>query len=248
MAYKGHAPKRGILKQKLLHMRRLKIEQLANLDPREVPLYWMSEVSRFTGIPESTLQRWTGQKSGCAPLICPPKDAFQQRKSELRLSFSNLLEAHILDAVRKRDIPINRIRRGLEYLRHQAPRSVHPLLSNKLYSAPGTRDMFVRTLEGSPVNISRFGQPALGQILDEHLQRIEWDRSGPVRLVPMRSDKVVIDLNVSGAQPVIRGTGVLASMLASRWHAGDSYEDLARGYALPIDDVREAIKYIDIAA
>jgi uncharacterized protein (DUF433 family) len=229
-------------------MKRLRIEEMATLDPREVPMYWLSEVALFTGVPASTLKRWIGQISSSKALIQPPPDQLQQRGSEARLSFSNLLEAHILDATRKHHIHIARIRKGLDYLREQSPNSAHPLLTNTFYSVPGARDMFTRTLEGETVNISRHGQSALGDVLNQYLQRIEWDRTGPVRLMPMRSDHVVIDLNVSGGQPVIKGTGVLASVLTGRWRAGDTMEELAHGYALPLDDVREAVRYIDAAA
>jgi len=226
---------------------RLKIEEMAGLDPREVPMYWLSEVALYTGVPESTLKRWIGQISSAKPLIVPPPEEMQQRTHELRLSFANLLETHILDAARKHDIPIEQIRRGLEYLKERFPNTAHPLLTTDFYSAPGTRNMFIQTIEG-PVNISRHGQSALAQILEKHLQRIEWDRSGPIRLMPMRSEIVVIDLNVAGGQPVIRGTGVIASVLAGRWRAGDTEEELAKGYDLPLDDVRAAIRYIDSAA
>jgi uncharacterized protein (DUF433 family) len=229
-------------------MKRLKIEDMATLDPREVPMYWLSDVALFTGVPESTLKRWIGQISSSKALIHPPPDELQQRDSAARLSFSNLLEAHILDATRKRDIPIARIRRGLDYLREQDPQAAHPLLTYTFYSIPGLRDMFIRTLEGSTVNVSRHGQAGLSEILDQHLQRIEWDQTGPVRLMPMRSDRVVIDLNVSGGQPVVRGTGVLATVLAGRWQAGDTLDELAQGYKLPLEDVREAVRYIDAAA
>lgn len=227
--------------------KKLKIEDMATLDPREVPMYWLSEVALFTGVPPSTLKRWIGQISSSKALIHPPPDRLQQRHDEARLSFANLLEAHILDATRKRDIPIGRVRRGLDYLRVENPGTAHPLLTNTFYSVPGLMDMFVRTL-GEPVNVSRHGQRGLSEILDEHLQRIEWDQTGPVRLMPMRSDRVVIDLNVSGGQPIIRGTGVLATILAGRWHAGDSLEELAHGYSLPLEDVRDAVKYIDATA
>jgi uncharacterized protein (DUF433 family) len=239
-------PQGRIVKWK--RMKRLKIEDMAHLDPREVPMYWLSDVALFTGVPESTLKRWAGQISSSHRLIVPPPDEFQQRQSELRLSFANLLEAHILDATRKRDIPIARVRRGIEYLQKESPNTQHPLLAHTFYSVAGTRDVFIRTLEGEPLNVSRHGQRGLAAVLEEHLRRIEWDRTGPVRLMPMRSDRVVIDLNVSGGQPVVQGTGVLASILASRWRAGDSLEELARGYTLPLNDVREAVRYIDAAA
>lgn len=229
-------------------MKRLKIEDMGKLDPREVPMYWLSDVALFTGVPESTLKRWIGQIASSKALINPPPDEFQQNPREARLSFANLIEAHILDATRRREIPIARVRSGLQYLREQFPQERHPLLASKFYSVKGMRDIFIRTLEGDPVNVSRHGQRGLSAILDEYLERIEWDKGGPIRLMPMRSDRVVIDLHVSGGQPVIKGTGVLATILTGRWRAGDSAQELAEGYRLPLDDVRAAIKYIADAA
>jgi uncharacterized protein (DUF433 family) len=237
-----------ILSWRRTQMNRLKIEDMATLDPREVPMYWLSDVALFTGVPASTVKRWIGQISSAKALIQPPPDELQQRLGEARLSFANLLETHVLDATRKHDIPMARIRRGLDYLREQFPGEPHPLITNTFYLMPGIRDVFIRTLEGDSINVSRHGQRGLAEILEEHLQRIEWDNTGAVRLMPMRSNRVMIDLNVSGGQPIIKGTGVLASILAGRWRAGDSYEELARGYTLPLDDVREAIRYIDAAA
>ena len=148
-------------------------------------MYWLSEVALYTGVPESTLKRWTGQISSAKAIIDPPPDCFQQRKGEARLSFANLLETHILDATRKHDIPIQRLRWGLDYLKGQFPNAAHPLLDTTFYSLPGARDVFTRTLEGDTINLSRQGQRALSEILQEHLRRIEWDQSGPIRLMPI---------------------------------------------------------------
>lgn len=229
-------------------MKRLKIEEMATLDAREVPRYWIGEVAIFTGVPVSTLKRWIGQVSSSSALIHPPAEELQQHSREARLSFANLLEVHILDAARQRDITVNRIRDGLDYLKNTTNvSSAHPLLAYEFYSVPGIQDMFIRALQGQPINVSKFGQLGLGEVLNEHLKRIEWDKTGPVRLMPMRSEHVVIDLHVSGGQPVVKGTGVLATMLAGRWRAGDTYEELASGYGLPLEDVREAVRYIDAA-
>ena len=237
-----------ILQWRKVQMARLKIEDMADLDPREVPMYWLSDVALFTGVPASTIKRWTGQIASARPILVPPPDELQQHDRELRLSFANLLEAHILDALRKEDVPIARIRKGLEYLDEAVGPSKHPLLSHTFYTAPGTRDMFVQTVEGHPLNVSRHGQPALGDILNAHLKRIEWDHTGPIRLMPMRTDRVVISLHVAGGQPVVRDTGILASMLAGRWNAGDGIGELADDYRLSEADVREAVRYIDATA
>jgi uncharacterized protein (DUF433 family) len=229
-------------------MARLKIEDMADLDPREVPMYWLSDVALFAGVPASTIKRWTGQIASANPILIPPPDEFQQHDKELRLSFSNLLEVHILDALRKQNVTIARIRKGLDYLEEAVGRSEHPLLSQTFYTVPGMRDMFVQTIEGHPLNVSRHGQPALGDLLNAHLKRIEWDSSGPIRLMPMRTDRVVISLHVAGGQPVVRDTGILASILAGRWSAGDRIDELAEDYRIPEADVREAVRYIDATA
>jgi uncharacterized protein (DUF433 family) len=230
-------------------MAKIKIEDMATLDPREVPMYWLNDVALFTGVPASTVKRWTGQIGTAAPIIFAPSEELQQRDNELRLSFANLLEVHILDALRKENIPIARIKTGLEYLAGAIGTSAkHPLLSQPFYTVPGMRDMFVQTVEGTPLNVSRHGQPALGEILNAHLKRIKWDKNGPISLMPMRTDRVVISLHVAGGQPVVRDTGVLASMLAGRWNAGDSIDELAEDYKLPEADVREAVRYISATA
>src|SRR6185436_11769709 len=126
------------------------------------------------------------------PILVPPPAELQQHDKELRLSFANLLEAHILYALRKQDVPIGRIRKGLDYLAGAVPNAQHPLLSHTFYTVDGMRDMFVQTIEGTPLNVSRYGQPALGEILNAHLKRIKWDESGPISLMPMRTDRVVI--------------------------------------------------------
>jgi uncharacterized protein (DUF433 family) len=238
-----------ILQWPMVQMERLKIEDMADFDPREVPMYWLSDVALFTGVPASTVKRWTGQIGVAEPLIFAPSERFQQRDRELRLSFANLLEVHILDALRKEDIPIARIRTGLDYLAGAVNTPTkHPLLSHTFYTVPGMRDMFIQTVEGHPLNVSRHGQPALGEILNAYLKRIQWDHTGPISLMPMRTERVVISLHVAGGQPVVRDTGILASMLAGRWTAGDGISELAEDYSLPEADVREAVRYISASA
>lgn len=69
-------------------------------DPREVPLYSVGEASRYLHIPSATLRSWVvgraystqGGESFFEPLLrLPDVDAG-------RLSFSNLVEAHVLRA------------------------------------------------------------------------------------------------------------------------------------------------------
>ena len=67
-------------------------------DIRDAPAYSYLEASRYLGIPQATLRPWArGRSRGCAaspPLIRAPSGA------DNKLSFNNLVEAHVLRALR----------------------------------------------------------------------------------------------------------------------------------------------------
>jgi len=69
-------------------------------DPKELPLYGFAEAAHYLTVPKATLRAWfVGQKLGGQKAFRPvlvPADAAQRR-----LSFVNVVEAHVLDALRK---------------------------------------------------------------------------------------------------------------------------------------------------
>jgi helix-turn-helix protein len=100
----------------------------------EVPLYSVFEASRYLQIPENTLRSWVAGRSY-------PLRAGASRRSEpvieladvanSRLSFSNLTEAHVLDALRRQyQVELPQIRRAVKYLREHF-RSSHPWSTTK---------------------------------------------------------------------------------------------------------------------
>src|SRR3954471_14661311 len=85
-------------------------------DPRETPLYTVSEAARYLHVPVSTLRGWIsgwvyGTRGGARraqALIQPPLGA----KPPKLLSFSNLAEAHVLASIRRvHRIPMHKIRK-----------------------------------------------------------------------------------------------------------------------------------------
>jgi uncharacterized protein (DUF433 family) len=225
----------------------LKLARLAAMDPREAPMYSAAEIALYTGVPASTLHYWlNGTKDDPIPLIVASGEEFERR----RLSFSNLLEAHLLLATKKKDIPLNRIRSGVSTLREMFPQTPHPLLTYAKYLryAENRRDLLLlQNEDGDPVNLSKGGQSAFGPFFSQYLHRIDWDESGPVRLYPIRSERISIDVNVAGGQPVVKGTGILAHMLLGRNRGGETVQELARDYKLRVADVKEAIRYLEAA-
>lgn len=221
----------------------------AGHDPRELPAYRLPEAAHYLRIPLATLRSWvvgryyptTTERRFFRPIINPPD------RNRLFLSFINLVEAHVLDAIRReQEIPLEKVRRALDYLRRQFP-SRHPLADQR-FETDGL-DLFIQKY-GKLINISADGQLAMRTLLEAHLRRIERDETGlAVRLFPFTRKRqldepkvVVIDPYVSFGRPVLVGTGIATAVIAERYKAGESVDQLAEDYDRARLEIEEAIR------
>ena len=92
---------------------------------------------------------------------------------------------------------------------------------------------------------------AIQEVLQAHLHRIDRDFRGiPVRLYPFTRKRdlqeeprtVVIDPHVSFGRPVLAGTGIPTAVIAERYKAGESMDDLAEDYGRRRLEIEEAIR------
>lgn len=223
------------------------------LDIRELPSYRTPEVAHYLRIPLTTLRSWVqgrhyptrGGARFFKPIIeLPDPD------SNL-LSFVNLVEVHILDAVRRdHRIPLHKVRRAVDYLKESFS-SEHPLADHKLET--DGLDLFVEKY-GHLINISQKGQLALRKLLEAHLQRLDRDTTGvPLRLYPFTRKRLVVELgeepkaividpHISFGRPVLTGTGISTAIVAERYKAGEAIEELADDYGLSSLEIEEAIR------
>jgi uncharacterized protein (DUF433 family) len=217
-------------------------------DRREMPRYTAPEAARMLKLAESTVWAWFFGQPNFAPLFVPA-----DRKTRL-LSFNNLIEAHVLSWTRQQypELRSTRIGAGLEYVRGSMPEYVRPLI-NKRFSTEG-KYLFLASLDKddetqSPVNASKWGQMALPYV-NEVLSLIEYDEHDFARLLYPRAggNIVVINPTLSSGRPVVKGTGVLASIIWQRVkYAKEPIERLAEDYKLDISEVKAAIDYIEAA-
>lgn len=218
-------------------------------DPRELPAYGTTEAAHYLRMPKATLRSWVvgryypteGGRRFFEPIIVLPD------KDRSLLSFMNLVEVHVLDAIRREhEIPLPKVRRALDYLTAQFP-SKHPL-ADQTFETDGL-DLFIQKFH-QLINISQRGQLAMRSLLQAHLRRVERDPKGvPVRLFPFTRKRqpdeprvVVIDPYVSFGRPVLVGTGIATVVIAERYKAGESVDDLADDYGRPRDEIEEAIR------
>lgn len=218
-------------------------------DPRELPSYSIRETAHYLRIPLATLRSWvmgrwypTEQgKRYFAPIIALPD------RNKPLLSFVNLVETHVLDAIRREhNVPLHKVRTALQYLKRQFP-SEHPL-ADQSFETDGS-NLFIQKL-GQLINVSHEGQLAIRELLDSHLRRIQRDPSGlAVKLylftrkrTPEEPKVVVIDPLVSFGKPVLSGTGVPTAVIAERYKAGESIDELANDYGRQRAEIEEAIR------
>ena len=225
----------------------------ARRSPEDAPAYSIAEAATLAGVPESTLRAWvvgrpfparTGRRWS-QPVIRRPK-------SDPRfLSFTNLVEVHVLAAMRRKHaVSLDAIRKSVRYL-HDALEVEHPLATEQ-FKTNGV-DLFIERL-GKTINVSREGQLGMKAVLTGSLARVEYDERGrAVRLFPVlrRADAprtIVIDPRRAFGRPIIVGTAVPAADVRSRFDAGDSVDELARDYDVTPALIEDALRATPQAA
>ena len=207
----------------------------------ETPIYGITEAAQYLRVPHNTLVYWVKGGGAVPPLI---KLASTE---PARLSFSNLLECYMLSSMRAiYDVRIPKVRKALatlaKYVRHK-----HPLIEQAFQT--DRRDLFIEHL-GSIVNLSKHQQFLIPGVMELYLERIERDPKGLFKLYPFvmgktPSEPKLIQINpaVGFGKPVIAGTGISTAVVASRFNARESIDDLAAEYGVKPQQIEEAIRW-----
>ncbi len=214
-------------------------------DPRELPAYTVAEAAHYLSVPNATVRYWATGQGSYESLIEVPAS-----KPTL-LSFLNLVELHVLAAIRRKHaVPMPKVRAAIDYLknntRHDSDKR-HPLISRDLET--DGLDLFIERY-GELINISKDGQISMREVLSAALHRIERDTKGiPIKLYPFTRNEihnvpsiVVIDPTLSAGRPVLSGTGLATEIIAERYKAGESIEELALDYERQETEIEEAIR------
>jgi uncharacterized protein (DUF433 family) len=217
---------------------------------RDISAYALGEAARYTRLPAATLRSWvlgreypTAEGGGRFPPLIQPAS----RRPPL-LSFSNLIEAHVLRSLRtEHGVSVKALRNALAYA-EKALGIDRLLLSPELRTEAGR--IFLDRY-GELIELSASGQLAMRRIFEEHLKRVEWDSSNfPTRLYPFvfasspsEQRLIVIDPRISFGRPVVLRRGVSTSAIAERIDAGETVEDIAADYDLDSLEIEQAALY-----
>ncbi|TMA37277.1 MAG: DUF433 domain-containing protein [Deltaproteobacteria bacterium] len=110
-------------------------------------------------------------------------------------------------------------------------------------------DLFIDRY-GGLINASKAGQMAMRAMLEAHFRRIDRNPAGaPVRLYPFTRKHdaeeprvVMMDPRVQYGRPVLVGSGIPTAVIAERYKAGESIQDLAADYGRAPEEIEEAIR------
>lgn len=229
-------------------------ELYGGTDPRDIPTYSISDAARYLRIPAGTIRSWTVGRHypiSKGSNFFKPLIPIRNLKPKL-LSFTNLIEVHVLRAIRKNQIDLDKVRDALDFIdeQFQVP---HPLARESFFT-DGV-DLFIERY-GSLIHASKSEQSELKASFDAHLKRIEPDDSGlAIKLYPFTRPHeedsprfVVMDSRIAFGRLVIAGTGIATRVLAERYQAGDSIDYLANDYNCDRLAVEEAIRCEKFAA
>ena len=222
----------------------------ATADIRERPAYPVAEAARYLKVPSATLRSWfmgrqyqTAQGPQQFPAIVAPAS-----RRPPTLSFYNLIEAHVLRALRTdHGVPVHAVRKAIGYAERELGLQ-RLLLSPELRADAGR--LFLDRY-GELIELSASGQLALRQVLAAYLKRVEWDKSQfPIRLYPFLTAEpttvarpIAIDPTIAFGRPIVLSRGISTGVITERIDAGESVEALAADYDLTPTDIEQAVLY-----
>ncbi len=217
----------------------------------DLPSYTISEAAHYLRIPTATLRSWILGRN--YPTAGEGQKRFQpliniRSRQPHRLSFTNLVEAHLLSVIRRiHNVQLPKVRKAISYLSKEF-KSTRPLLEQEM-ETDGS-DLFIREL-GQLISASGGGQMNIKEILKVYLARIERNEQGfPIKLYPFSRKHfteapraILIDPTLSFGRPTLSGTGIPIDVIAERYEAGESIEALSLDYGRPQLEIEEAIRY-----
>jgi len=212
-------------------------------DRRTIAAYSPNQAAAYFRLPMATVRAWSVGQGSFRPVL-----ATQRLDHRVALSFVNLVEVHVLHALRELGLTLQAIRRSIAYLKRHY-QVEHPLADMDLLT--DGFDLWLEEL-GHLVAVSQSGQMGIPEVLLAHLQRVERAVDGrAIRLYPFirnsfdadQPRKILIDPEISFGQPVIEGSGIPTRIISQRFEAGDTIEHLAQDYDRGQYEIEEAIRW-----
>jgi uncharacterized protein (DUF433 family) len=224
-----------------------------------LPLYTLSGAAWALDVPTSTFTTWAlgytrtppGRQKVKGEPIVTALQSKNGRGSPI-VPFVGLAEGMVLAAIRRKGVPLQRIRPALKVLTNNIGLE-HALASRALYT-DGAEILYdyAETVGDSPearsareLVVVRHGQHVFAEVLEDYLHRIEYAPDGYARLIRLpqyRRAEVVADPARSFGQPIFGHGGARVADALQRFWAGDDLDVVSQEFGVPIADLEDALR------
>jgi len=199
-------------------------------------IYQLADCAKLLHAPRETVREWTVK--GLAP-----SRKKGQRISPPSYNFADLVSLLVVRELRRRGIPLQRIRKAEEYLRGIEGFD-RPLATKRLYTAG--RDILFRLAAEEDhgthlVAATRGGQTAIEEAFESVLSAVHYDEQIASYWLPWEDVQVTPERQFGA--PCVFGTGIQTATLYGFYQAGDQPEFIAQLYSLPLERVERAIAW-----
>jgi uncharacterized protein (DUF433 family) len=214
------------------------LHPLAADDPRVTdPLFTFREASYYLEVPVSTLHNWARPAApGAVPLITTLRD------EKPSFPFIGFAEAFVVRTALLAGVPRRRIRPGVEAIKRRAG-DIQYALASRLVWTDGAEILW--GVVGEDLEVASTNQKQFRETVRNELRLITYGSDGfaeYLRLPKYGSVPVTVDPFVAGGLPLVRrGIGVRVEDIVDRVEAGDTPEDVARSFRIPLEEVRQIV-------
>lgn len=230
-----------------------------------VPIYTMAEAARYLELRPSTFTSWVkGYRhtfrdrrpvTGAALITGLPPE-FRDGPS---IPFIGLAEGMFLSALRHAGMPLQQIRPALELV--QSELGVEYALASRRLFVDGAELLWevrnseaissdARHLITRDLVVLRNGQYVFRQVIENHLKLITYDDeyARRVRLPGYEVAEIVVDPEINFGEPYFARVGTPLATVHRMLRAGETVNDVAEDFGIPIEHVTEVAQRDDLLA
>jgi uncharacterized protein (DUF433 family) len=207
------------------------------------PLYSFAEADRIAKVTPNTSRRWLkgyGFWYADVRREMPPVTPTAGTKDAV--TFIDLMEVATIDKLRKKGFSFKQIRKinatARFYLKTDRP------LVTETFKVKG-RNIFVDEGFGILINVGQdAGMRAWDEILDPFLDTVEYEGEIVRRWWPLGKEfAVLVDPDYGFGLPVVEGVGVRTEIIAERYRAGDSTDEIAYDFDVTPKQISDALQW-----
>ena len=207
-------------------------------------VYGFAEAQRLTGVPSSTIRRWTQGytfRHGEVEYYSPPVMGVKDEDGHTALRFVDLMHVMALNGFRKAGVSWKTLRYAV-YKATERTECSHPFARQTFFT--DGRAILMPIVDGVLLNIVS-DRLEFEKVVAPFFKSVDYERiDEPVRWWPMGHQcQVVLDPQRSFGAPICAKGGVLTSVVNAHYQTEQSIDAVAWWYNISPQEVTDAVEF-----